>query len=454
MSKIDPRPSFNFCDSGVLEKKEAYNPDFHNYGENPWERCNKFYPDKYPIPPTRFLIIDPQVAFHPGGHLAVKGANEDSERIIAMLKKYSSAPVYVSLDSHTIKHIGHYDFWKKLDSGEKLPSDLQGNPIMNEDTNKLFIQPQGKEKVYIQAKKKELKKYAIEYVKNLWDNKDAINLGKVPMLWPTHCVIGDKATGRAIYPPLFEALKKKKNVEYYKKGENELAEMYSIFKSELQPKKISGYHKKLIESSTNSTGELNIDQIEEIQDGKKEEEEAYLNTEFNDKRGSLYSELIKDATPTNQVDIYICGEALSHCVNYSLRDLVEKLQNDRIKHVKVHLVLNCSSTVVLETGPKFFGNSVRLIDDILEKYKDYCDIVFWKDAELKKDENIVKNTRQIFYYMEKGYDEQLYSKYLDNKLEIMPVEGGKRTKKKRHSKTQKKRKGQIKKSKRHSRSRK
>jgi len=440
----------------------------------------------------RFLIIDPQVAFHPGGPLGVKGATEDSERIIGMLTANSGAEVYVSLDSHTIQHIGHYDFWKKSNRlfgiGDSV-KDLQGNPIVYEDPGKLFIQPPGKEKVYIEAKKKELRKYAIEYVKKLWDNKDAMSLGKVPMLWPTHCVIGDKTKGRAIYPPLFEALKKT-NVKYYKKGENELAEMYSIFKSELQPKDIDNYFNGgELATSGNLTGNVHPNQIIKIQDGKKEEGEPYLNTEFNENPGSLYSELIKGEEP---VDIYVCGEALSHCVNYSLRDLVEKLKNDNQQHVKVHLVLNCSSTVVLKDIEKlFFENSVQLIDDILGKYKDYCDIVFWDGTALVPSRDIVEKTKGVFdsmkgTYVEENYKDYLYSKLFDKiqgevglteaeePVEAAPPasnqqtglfgsfsngvrkfmkkkpKGGKRTKKKRHSKTQKKRKGQIKKSKRRS----
>ncbi len=191
-------------------------------------------------------------------------------------------------------------------------------------------------------------------------------------------------------------ISQRRRTKYYKKGENELAEMYSIFKSELQPEEIdngksegnrfTAYFNGKPATSGNKTGNV-TEQIKKIQNGEGEGGEAYLNTEFNAspgsfvrfgslyRPGSLYSELIQGAKPRSPVDIYICGEALSHCVNYSLRHLVEKLIEDEAqdnkKHVKVHLVLNCSSTVVLELGPKFFGNSVKLIDDILGEYNEY-----------------------------------------------------------------------------------
>ena len=515
----------------------------------------------------RFLIIDPQRAFHPAkgksqeedGPLAVKGANEDSERIIEMLKANSGAEVYVSLDSHTIKHIGHYGFWKRTNVDEKegdSVESLQGNQIHYLHRfgreGLLFIQPPGKDedgvyikppKVYIEARDQAMRKYAIKYVKKLQEDRDAKKLGKVPMLWRTHCIITDpKAdkdeqkdqtlTGRAIYAPLFEALKDRKKVKYYKKGENEDTEMYSIFKSELDPSseelddtraRLGRFYPK----EYGHTGELSVDEISLIQKGSSEFEPVlenipYLVYEFNDNPGSLYSELTKGAKSTNPVDIYICGQALSHCVNYSLRDLVEKLRNDNQQHVKVHLVLNCSSTVVL-TGidSAFFGNSVQLIRDILGEYNKYCDIVFWNGSDVVPSEYTVKKTTDVFNAMAVTYDEGKYQAYLESKdiirgigdafegkVTLTPeaeaaaakeaaaaakeaaaaakaaaeeadeepvekgksgilsglfgrskkkreaVKGGKRTKKKRHSKTQKKRKGQIKNSKRHRRSRK
>jgi hypothetical protein len=557
----------------------------------------------------RFLIIDPQRAFHPAkgeiqkekGPLDVKGANEDSERIIKMLNANGNAEVYVSLDSHTIKHIGHYGFWKRTNvdktDGDSVES-LQGNQIHYEQIfgrEGLFIKPPGKAKVYIKARDQAMRTYAINYVKKLQEDRDAKKLGKVPMLWPTHCIITDRKadkdkqneqvlTGRAIYAPLFEELKGREKVKYYKKGENEETEMYSIFKSELDPADIGGTPraassvlKELFDRASDSrdTGELSVDEIRLIQEGSSEFGSVpvynengevdyissnlrypYLVYKFNDNPGSLYSELIKQdkikqkeeeirknrivrkekkmkeedkkkeeenerkelrdmlTEIEEQVDIYICGQALSHCVNYSLRDLVEKLIKDNQQHVKVHLVLNCSSTVVL-TGIEsaFFGNSLQLIDDILRTdYNKYCDIVFWNDSRSKlvPSPDDVEKTKGVFDSMKTKYVESEYQFYLYDKLfnkirgEVgltakaeeaakeaakeeaeaeeeeeaeeaeEPVKkksiftrihnsakrilygkkGGKRTKKKRHSKTQKKRKGQIKNSKRHRRSRK
>ena len=50
------------------------------------------------------LIIDPQIDFHPGGSLAVAGANEDSERIATFIASNQQiiSEIYVTLDSHHV----------------------------------------------------------------------------------------------------------------------------------------------------------------------------------------------------------------------------------------------------------------------------------------------------------------------------------------------------------------
>jgi nicotinamidase-related amidase len=48
------------------------------------------------------LIIDPQVDFHPGGSLAVAGADEDSKRIADFIDNNidNIDEIYVTLDTH------------------------------------------------------------------------------------------------------------------------------------------------------------------------------------------------------------------------------------------------------------------------------------------------------------------------------------------------------------------
>ena len=59
------------------------------------------------------LIIDPQVDFHPGGSLAVEGANEDSARIASIIRSQggSISNIIITLDSHHRTHIAHGISW-------------------------------------------------------------------------------------------------------------------------------------------------------------------------------------------------------------------------------------------------------------------------------------------------------------------------------------------------------
>jgi hypothetical protein len=54
--------------------------------------------------PTYLLIIDPQVDFHPGGNLAVVGANEDSARLAEFIHSNVDKidEIFVTLDSHQV----------------------------------------------------------------------------------------------------------------------------------------------------------------------------------------------------------------------------------------------------------------------------------------------------------------------------------------------------------------
>lgn len=53
------------------------------------------------------LIVDPQMDFHPGGSLAVEGANEDSARTASLILENINEidEIYVTLDSHHVSRL-------------------------------------------------------------------------------------------------------------------------------------------------------------------------------------------------------------------------------------------------------------------------------------------------------------------------------------------------------------
>ena len=268
------------------------------------------------------MIIDPQVDFHEGGNLAVAGADADSKRILAFIKLnlQNINKIFVSLDTHTKNHIGHPGYWKVVDeNGDDVddPEPLKSMTVFSFHTERAikgtWKDPKKKlpDEVRFYAPERageDILSWTINYVKNIE------KYGKGPaLIWPTHCIEGSE--GHKITPILRETLASLGDkVEYHIKGQNELSEMYSIFKAEIvvDPElskpglAYSGSEKKLKRSSKIDKL-INVD----VQDG------VFLNTGYNTE---LFTSLVKDGA-----SIAVCGEALSHCANWSLRDLVDEI---------------------------------------------------------------------------------------------------------------------------------
>ena len=284
------------------------------------------------------LIIDPQKDFHEGGNLAVIGAKYDSSLIASFIQKQKDKlnKVFVSLDTHTHYHIGHAGYWKlATESNKGQFNEAFFSPFTMFSIESDKIMAKGKE---VLPRKDALLEWTKAYVRQLTTKK--IEKG-VPLIWPEHCI--EKSDGHKVYEPLKIVLDTiTDKVEYHIKGQNEVAEMYSIFQAEKPVLPQDKLNDELCYS-----GVLPIKQSSKINTpGSDVPDGAYLNTEFN---GELYDSLTKDGFP-----ILICGEALSHCVNWSLRDLVNKLISDANEKYcksgmlipdKVILLLNASSAV-------------------------------------------------------------------------------------------------------------
>jgi nicotinamidase-related amidase len=170
---------------------------------------------------TSLFIIDPQVDFHPGGSLAVPGADEDSERIANMIKKNKQFihEIFVSMDSHYPTHIAHAIFWVN-DKGEH-PEPF--TVIRYVDVRKgVWVPKENSTEVMDWCKK---------YIKAL-ERKGRMKL----TIWPPHCIIGSR--GHCIVPAINEALQEwaafsHRPVTYVLKGQNCRTEMYSALEAEV-----------------------------------------------------------------------------------------------------------------------------------------------------------------------------------------------------------------------------
>ena len=247
---------------------------------------------------TTLLIIDAQNDFHPGGSLAIPTAGEDSQRIATLLQTHATKidRVVATLDSHHKLHIGHPCFWTSTDTGKhpapftiisaqdlrsgkytphanlKLPANLS----LAVDAN-VFA---GREKVLKQdGVTLDLVKYCIEYAERL-EAKGRFQI----CVWPEHCLIG--TPGHALVPPILQAISHWSNltggsVEWVWKGEQLLTEMYSAIEADVPVTPDTAFNTPLVESLQTSD------------------------------------------------HLIVCGQAMSHCVNYTLRDIVARWPQNR-----------------------------------------------------------------------------------------------------------------------------
>ena len=226
------------------------------------------------------FVIDPQRDFHSGGSLGIPGADEDSARIAGFIRSNIDAidEIYVSLDSHHRIHIAHGIFWKNDAGNHPPPFTL----IRNEDVAAGTWTP-------VDVSKRD---YALAYTRAL-EEKGRFVL----RIWPEHCLVGTQ--GHAVVPVLNEALqewvyRKMKPVEYIHKGLNCLTEMYSAIAAEVPLSE---------DPSTHSNHQL-LRQLHRAD------------------------------------ELFFCGEAKSHCVNYTMRDVAAHWERDRVALV---LLNDCTS---------------------------------------------------------------------------------------------------------------
>jgi len=222
---------------------------------------------------TAVLIIDPQADFHEGGSLAVAGAKADSTRTAKMIQDHLGEihQISVTLDSHLKLHIANPFFWKGKDGQHPPPF----TPITEKDITDLTWVPS----------RPELLQHALEYARGLDANKRFTLL-----IWPEHCLIG--TPGHNVVEPLNAALQSWSGhnldiVNYVNKGTCPLTEMYSGLKADVEV---------------------------------KDEESTKLNRK-------LVARLLEADR------VLICGQALSHCVQFTTRDLIANWPKNRIKDV-------------------------------------------------------------------------------------------------------------------------
>jgi nicotinamidase-related amidase len=174
------------------------------------------------------LLIDPQNDFHdipesnrPKGvesALAVPGACDDAERLIQFLDRNAHAiqDVYVTLDTHKEYDIGHALFW--VDKEGQPPAPF--TQITSADIEAGRFKPTDEA----------LTDYTLAYARAL----ESAGRFKIT-IWPTHCL--DGSWGWEVYKPVLEALDRWSSATgaapaYKRKGTHYLTEHYAAFAAE------------------------------------------------------------------------------------------------------------------------------------------------------------------------------------------------------------------------------
>jgi len=238
---------------------------------------------------VHLLTIDPQCDFclplGPGGEkgaLVVAGADQDMVRLGKFISKNKSriSEIHCTLDSHQLVHIAHPAFWTNSKGEHPTPFSL-----ITEDDVKNGVW---------RAYNPSWQAHAQNYVETLKKN------GRyVLCIWPPHCLIG--SWGHSIVPEVAKALYEWEadfnRVNFVAKGSNFGTENYSALQAE-------------VPDDNDSSTKINTVLLDTLQEAD---------------------------------DILITGEALSHCVNWTVSDIANNFGDDNIK--KFILLEDTSSSV-------------------------------------------------------------------------------------------------------------
>lgn len=166
------------------------------------------------------LVIDPQVDFcdPKRGALYVPGAEHDMKRLAQMVQRLKDKldDIHVTLDSHHFIHIAHPIFWR--DSHGQHPAPF--TRVTRADVENGVWTPTVPS----------LYRRALDYVNKLEQN------GRYELtIWPPHCLIG--SPGHTVDPKLFAALTEWESrfafVDYVTKGSDILTEHYSAVQADV-----------------------------------------------------------------------------------------------------------------------------------------------------------------------------------------------------------------------------
>lgn len=238
------------------------------------------------------LVIDPQVDFVDSqGSLYVKGAENDMDRLAKMVSRLKNKlnDIHITLDSHHKVDISHPVWWK--DSSGRHPNPFTVITAKEVDDGLWTTTMPG---TY---------RRSVSYLRALESR------GRYPhVVWPYHCLIGTE--GACVHRGFMDAVQEWEDrfaiADFVTKGSNVFTEHFSAVQAEVPD---------------------------------PEDPATQVNTRLI-------------STLENADIILVAGEALSHCLANTVRDIVSNFSNTQYVE-KLYLLTDASSNV---TGFEKYGD--------------------------------------------------------------------------------------------------
>src|SRR3989344_2568231 len=238
--------------------------------------------------------------------LPVKGAVSDMKRLAAMVNRLAPKveDIHVTLDSHRVIDVAHAGMWR--DENGKYPNPF--TLITSNDISNGIWTPRNPN----------LRRRMLAYAQALEAGGSYLLI-----IWPEHCLIG--TWGHNVQADLAESLLRWErgqyaNVDYVVKGTNPFTEHYGALMAEVPD---------------------------------PDDPSTQLNTAF--------LSVMQDADI-----IGFAGEASSHCVLTTLKQVVKNIGKEHLK--KFHLLTDCMSPVAPAPGtPDFPAIAEQLIKDMVNE---------------------------------------------------------------------------------------
>jgi len=249
------------------------------------------------------MAIDCQNTFClPSGDLYVAGAEEDTNRLCEFIYRNLGTITNIAptMDTHTAMQIFHSVFWID-DNGNNPEPGVTVMTVDDVESGRWKVNPAVAQSIaggnYVG-----LQRHALHYVRKLSED------GKYALLiWPYHAMLG--GVGHALVGSIeeamfFHAVARNSQTRFEIKGGNPLTENYSV----LRPEVLEGHDGKPI-------GQKNTAFIKRLLD---------------------YDIVV------------IAGQAKSHCVAWTIQDLLDEINTkDPALTKKVYLLEDCTSPVII-----------------------------------------------------------------------------------------------------------